>query len=464
MRSFFSLMNRFRRDQRGNIVVIFGIVLVPLVTFMGMAIDYSRLGRARATMQSVLDSVSLMVAKDYSSNLITQGQINQKAQAYFSALYTDQETQAVSVSATYTVANASSGSTIKVNGSAMVPTDFMQLVGFHTMSFNVSSTSTWGTSLLRIALVLDTTGSMSSSGKMTALKPAATALVSQLSGLARNPGDVYISVVPFEANVNVGSFNGVSNTSATWLRWDEWDPVSSPACNGPNRSVQLWSPNLAKAECDAHNAMYGTTWNHTMSTKNPPSHSQWNGCVSDRDQNYDISSTAPSSNATNFYANQEFKCPSVPVLPMTNNWTNVNSAINALVPNGGTNQTIGLLWGWLSLLQQSPLNAPAEDPNNKYQHIIILFTDGLNTMDRWYGDGSDTSTQVDGRMTQLCQAITHAGVTIYAVQIDTDGSGQSAVLPTCAGPGNFFMLTKASQIQAAFQQIGTSISELRVAQ
>src|SRR6201991_4172706 len=112
MRSFSSFMNRFRRDQRGNIVVIFAIVLVPLLSFMGAAIDYSRATRARATMQSALDSVSLMVAKDLASGLITTDQIDAKAQAYFAALYTDTEAQGVQVSAVYNIATGNTGNTI----------------------------------------------------------------------------------------------------------------------------------------------------------------------------------------------------------------------------------------------------------------------------------------------------------------------------------------------------------------
>ena len=449
MRSFSGLMNRFRKDQRGNVVTIFAIMLVPLLTFMGAAIDYSRATRARATMQSVLDSVSLMVAKDLSSGLITTAQVNAKAVTYFNSLYTDSEAQAVNVTATYTQATGGNGSTILVTGSAYVNTDFMQIVGFNTMPFQATSTSTWGANLLRVALVLDNTGSMAQSGKMAALQPAATNLVTQLSALAQNQGDVYISVVPFEIDVNVGSFNGVSNTNATWLRWDLWDPSGNHCNNG-------WS-GIAMAECKGHNY----TWNHTVGS---PAKSQWNGCVADRDQSYDVSSTVPSSQVTNFPANQESNCPAAAVLPLTYNWTTVNNTINAMSPAGGTNQTIGLLWGWLSLLQQSPLNAPAENANYQYQHIIILFTDGLNTADRFYGNGSATSTQVDSRMTTLCTAIKATGVAIYTVQIDTDGAGQSAVLPACAsGPGNFFMLTNANQIQSAFAAIGTSIAQLRVA-
>lgn len=446
MHSFIGLINRFRKDQRANIAVMFGIVILPLLAFLGAAVDYSRAVRAKATMQSALDSAALMVSKDLSSGLITTSQVSSKAQSYFNALYTDTEAQSPTVTATYTVANASQGSKIQVSGNASIQTDFMYMFGFPTMAFNASTTSTWGANLLRVALVLDNTGSMASAGKMTALKPAAQNLVTMLSNLARNPGDVYISVIPFEINVNVGA----SNVAATWLRWDLWDPSPNHCSNG-------WS-GIAMAECLGH----GYSWSHTPTTN----HSTWNGCVADRDNtgNYDVLSTAPSSTVTNFPANQDTYCPAAKVLPLTYDWTTVNSTINAMSPNGGTNQPIGLAWGWLSLLQQAPLNAPAEDPNYHYQKIIVLFTDGLNTADRWYGNASATSSQVDTRMRTQCDNIKATGVTIYTVQIDTDGAGQSAVLPYCAsGPGNFFMLTNANQINSAFQAIGTSISQLRVA-
>jgi len=70
----------------------------------------------------------------------------------------------------------------------------------------------------------------------------------------------------------------------------------------------------------------------------------------------------------------------------------------------------------------SALNAPAETSGSVYKHIIILFTDGLNTGDRWYGDFSSQSSQVDTRMETLCTNIKATGVTIYTVQIDTDGA------------------------------------------
>jgi Mg-chelatase subunit ChlD len=304
-----------------------------------------------------------------------------------------------------------------------------------------------------VALVLDNTGSMASNNKIGALQTAAKNLVTQLSALAQNNGDVMISVVPFEIDVNVGT----SNVNASWLRWDSWDPSNYPNSWYPYNTWCSGGYWMTMAQCQGH----GYTWNHTVGT---PGHSQWNGCVTDRDQSYDADATKPTGQSTYFLADQDQSCPAATILPLTYNWTTVNSTINAMSPGGATNQTVGLQWGWLSLLQQDPLNAPAEATGTGYQHIIILFTDGLNTGDRWYGDFGSQSSQVDARMKTLCDNIKASGVTIYTVQIDTDGAGQSAVLPYCASAtSNFFMLTQPSQIATAFSQIGTQIAKLRVA-
>ena len=58
-----------------------------------------------------------------------------------------------------------------------------------------------------MALVLDNTGSMADDGKMTALKTATKNLLTQLQGAASVDGDVYVSIIPFSKNVNLGPAN-----------------------------------------------------------------------------------------------------------------------------------------------------------------------------------------------------------------------------------------------------------------
>src|SRR5215218_2563456 len=237
-----SLFEKFCANNDGNIAILFGIALVPILSFVGAAIDYTRANSARSSMQAALDSTALMLAKDLSDGTIKASDVNQKAQDYFKALYTNTEAKAVTVSATYT-ASTSQGSTIVVNGSVNLPTQFMKIAGYPQIGFDSSSTSAWGNVRMRVALALDVTGSMADDGKIAALKPAAKALIDQLAALAKNPGDVYISVVPFAKDVNVGA----SNYSQTWIEWSEWDQ-DNRTCNGWG-----WGAN-----CTANNH---NTWN-----------------------------------------------------------------------------------------------------------------------------------------------------------------------------------------------------------
>ena len=216
----------------------------------------------------------------------------------------------------------------------------------------------WGIKKINIALVLDNTGSMASSGKMTNLKTAAHNLLSMLQTAATTPGDVQVAIVPFATDVNVGT----SNVNASWIDWTDWD-----AANGTCSK----STYTTKSSCTSH----GKVWTHA-------NHSTWNGCVYDRDQNNDVLSTAPvgGSPATMFRAHQAANCP-VSMMPLGYDWTALNSKIDAMTPTGNTNVTIGLAWGFQLLSPVKPFNAPAPAPD--LDKVIVMLTDGENTQNRW---------------------------------------------------------------------------------
>jgi hypothetical protein len=151
-------------------------------------------------------------------------------------------------------------------------------------------------------------------------------------------------------------------------------------------------------------------------------------------------------------------------MPLSYNVTQLKQTINAMSPSGGTNQPIGLFWAWMTLLQQAPFNAPAKTSGIVYSDVIILMSDGLNTMDRWYGDGVNPSSQVDSRQALLCSNIKATGVLIYTIQVNTDGDPIATSLQNCASNNQFYPTTTASGIATAFDAIGTSLTKLRVAQ
>ena len=395
-----------------------------------------------------------MLGKDLTEGTITTSQISAKADAYFRALYTNTEAKTVAITATYTQ-NSGNGSTVLVNGSGNIETGFMRVVGFPTMDFNTSSTSVWGNVRMRVAMVLDVTGSMSSSGKMPAMQTAAKALVDQLSALQKNPGDIYISLVPFAKDVNIGS----SFYNSSWIDWSTWDTQSATNTWGTCSN----SSYTTRSNCKSN----GKTWT--------PDRTKWNGCVTDRDQNYDTMNTAPSSsNAPTMVVAEEYTSGSTnyckigssayvqPVVPLSYNWSSLKTAIDNLDPTGNTNQGIGLAWGWLTLGTGVPFSAPAKDTANyTYKEAIVLLSDGLNTQNRYSTSASD----IDARQKILCaNAKTPPNnITIYTVQVDTGGDGEFAVLKQCAsGSDKYFHITDPSQTLTVFNSIGQSLAKLRV--
>ena len=242
---------RFKRDSGGNIAVLFAIALVPILTFVGAAVDYSRASAARSGMIGALDSTALMLSRDLSEGTITTSDIPTKADAYFRALYTSKDAQNVTLTSSYTT-GTSTGSQIQLTASGQISTQFMRIAGFPTMGFNTNTTSTWGNTRMRVAMVLDNTGSMGQNGKMTAMQNAAKSMIDTLSTYNKQTGDVYISIIPFTKDVNVGT----SFVNAPWINWTEWE--AEPPILVGNKSSAF---NSAKAgsNCPLSSSTHGFT-------------------------------------------------------------------------------------------------------------------------------------------------------------------------------------------------------------
>ena len=438
-------LRELRAANGANVTVTFALATIPMVGFVGAAVDYSHANAVKAAMQMAADSTALMLSKNAAS--LTSGDFQTKANDYFKALFTRTDASGLVINATYTTTD---GSQVVVNASSTVKTNFMGLMGFSSLKVAVDSQVKWGNTKLRVALVLDTTGSMAADGKITALKTATKSLLDQLKAAAATNGDVYVSIIPFSRDVNVGK----SNYTATWIDWTDWDNN-----NGNCSKKPWWGSYDTKSQCTAA----GGNW----STDN---HNTWNGCVTDRGDsaapnanNYDTKVTAPTTTikATLFPADQYGSC-SPAVMSLNYDWTAMKNLVDSFYPSGNTNQGIGLAHGWQSLVGGGPYPAPpAEDPNYKYSKVIILMSDGLNTANRWYNNAS----QIDARQKMTCDNAKAAGITIYTIHVNTDADPLSTLLQSCASSSDkFWMLTSASQLVGTFQQIGTALSNLRIAQ
>jgi Flp pilus assembly protein TadG len=57
-------VRKFSAAQGGNITIIFALTTIPVIGFVGAAVDYSRANSAKAAMQAAVDATALMLSKD----------------------------------------------------------------------------------------------------------------------------------------------------------------------------------------------------------------------------------------------------------------------------------------------------------------------------------------------------------------------------------------------------------------
>jgi Flp pilus assembly protein TadG len=486
----------FSKSTRANVAMIFGLSLIPLTIAAGTGLDLARGMLVHAQLITALDAAALAVG---GTPGLSQDQMQQLAQKYFNANYSIDKSFGNPNPVTVTV----NGQSVNVSCNDPMPTTLLNVIGYKSLNVKASSTVVWGQQKLWVGLALDNTGSMTQADKngvtkIAALKSATHSLLNMLQSVALNPGDVQVSIVPFARDVKIGA----NYSGAVWLSWTDWLSAPTPApsnsvgpgsncpysdysngfhcqttpTNGSSSTNTIPSSGTYKGYiCPSVSTVghyYNGCWNSTSTGTGKYTHTwiannknTWTGCVMDRTQDYDTTNTnATISNpGTLFSAENSPSCAATSLLGLNYNWTSLNNEVDAMSANGSTNQTIGLVWAWQTMTTGAPLNAPTLPEET--QPVVILLSDGLNTQDRWYGDGSNQSTQVDGRMAIACSNIKAAGITVYTVFVDLNGTqGNSTVLQNCASdPSKYFDLTSADQIVTTFNQIGEQITNLRVA-
>jgi len=421
------LFTRFVRNRDGGAAPLLALAVLPVLAAMGAAIDYSRASSTRSALQGALDATGLMLSQEAAT--LTPADLGAKANAYFTSLFTRREAQNVSLS--HEFASPQQGSfSLKLTAQTNVPMVFAGILGQSQIAVSATSEVLWGIKRLNLALALDNTGSMSSNGKMAALKTAAHNLLNTLQAAEKVPGDIKVSIIPFATDVNVGT----QHVNSNWIDWSEWE-ARNGTCSKSGSS---------QSSCLAN----GGIWT-------PKSHSYWNGCVWDRDQNYDVQTTAPAGTAaTKFRAHQASNCPT-PMMPLSQDWSALHGKIDAMTPAGNTNVTIGMAWAWQTLSPVAPMNAPAPEPD--LDKVIILLTDGQNTQNRW----TNSTSSIDARTQKVCDNAKADNIKVYTVRVI---DGNATLLKNCATkPEMYYDVDEADQLNVVFKSIAQNLANLRIA-
>lgn len=510
-----------RLDERGNVAMIAALSMAPICVAGLGAADLARATSAKSQLQDALDMAALAAAR---TNATTDAQLKTYGDRYLS------QNLRLSTDFRLTSTDFRFAQDGRVVGTATVSVEpfVAGLVSGGDMDISASTEVVRAGVKVEVALVLDTTGSMNEGTKLADMKNAAKAFVQKMktaSDKAIEPNTIKISVVPFANTVRV---DGTTYRNSTWVDQNGAAPINNQifttetATQFANR-FQLFSTlgttwrgcfEMREAPYDVQDTAPTTSTPATLYTPyfapDEPD-SRTNGYGDDYSNDYVKDYATTSNNSTNWrvrqglvnkYGNQKRDTLSTSFGPnagcgvsamqrLTTNFSSLLTYIDGLVANGNTNIPMGLAWGWNTLSPSAPFADGVAYNTPKHKKIIVLMTDGENTMSRrdtpndgtyagtgyiWQqrvlkADGTPlqqgaTSSQrtqaLDSRLALLCTNVKAKGIDIYTIRVEVD-SGSSDLLKNCASGRDFFYdVHDSSTLTQVFESVAGQIAALHL--
>jgi Flp pilus assembly protein TadG len=88
-KQFLDTLRKHLRDLRtatgANVTLTFALSTIPLVGFVGAAVDYSHANAVKTALQAAADATALTLSK--TAMTLTEGQLQTKATEYFNAVF-----------------------------------------------------------------------------------------------------------------------------------------------------------------------------------------------------------------------------------------------------------------------------------------------------------------------------------------------------------------------------------------
>jgi len=515
-RSIGRALKDFRKNNRGVSAVIVAFLAIPIFGFVGLSVDLGRAYVLKSKLSTALDAAGLAAGRNIFS---PDAEIYADAQKYFDANFPSgyMGTSPITMDST-TVTWDSDKETISLAVSADMNTTFMNVLNHSTLTVGALTEIKRDNRGMELVLVLDNTGSMGSSlgsgTRLSELKTSANNLIDILYGTDETRDKLWVGVVPYTTQVNVGpqNINFMSNADRNNILSNS----SSIFTADNNNNTALGRDVTGDSVNDT---VYG-----------------WEGCVEMREDldggTKDVSDDPPANDfIPYFYSSDEAYdernkwvtngvnssgsrgpnkyCPP-PILPLTAEKTTIKSAINSMVDDGATGIQVGMVWGWRAIsprwnnhwYDSSTLNLPVGytalplNYGEEYiDKVVILMTDGVNTLGTYgiyhayarqkevgialgdsgfnplyhtSGEGVLTENHNDAYYEALddaktlaaCTAMKNAGIIVYTVLLI---NGNSSMMSSCATSSKHaFVATSAADLADDFATIGEELSNLRL--
>ena len=478
---------RLRLDRRGAVAVFLAFAIIPMIGFVGIATDTARAYLVKSRLSSALDSAGL--AGGYSFFLNTR---DADIQMFFNANFPTGYMDATISGPQITVDEATE--TITLTAGATIPTSFMRVFGYQTMTVTADAEVTRKMKALDVVLAIDMSGSMGSGAgggtRIEAARNAATELIDILFGGDALKAVLNIGLVPWNGKVNVTLNNTVFDPTLTTTQ-------AQPAFTNPENP----SPNPASPPPpNPQNQVFFANNSPMPLLETPPA--GWRGAVYNRFLDDGIATddgdtlygpvNLPGADWVSWQPigpegepvpgwgrcalaigfNECTPTLSHGITPLQNQKQVILDAVSALTrPTGVTNIPGGLGWAWRVLKPPAPFTEAIPDPEYDREQAIVLLTDGENyggSGDGYkgtFGLGGTARPDMNDRLLELADNIKGDGVIVYVVQFAFADSALQTLLQTVAsGPGSpfYYFAPDAATLQQVFREVANHLSELRL--
>ncbi|MEO1323798.1 MAG: TadE/TadG family type IV pilus assembly protein [Pseudomonadota bacterium] len=409
---------------RGQVAVLFALVLLPIFIAVGMAIDTARQVTAKNHLQQATDSATLAAAHVFRSG-------GEWLDAYSVAHYTyyhNLTTMHDDVQCTFRINLVAADAAAKAWGQCKLPTLFgAGISGLSEMKVESISHAEAIFDDVEIALAVDMSGSMVASmldadgnpmgSRLSVLKSAASQLLDRM--LVIDGGETRISVIPYNGGVNAG-------------RWG----------------------NLALGESELEGL---------------DANGNGHVCPSERTGTEAFTETAPDADEATTLLNPETigsqGCKDEnQIVPLTSDRSVLDAAINALERGGYTGGHRATAWSWYTLSPEwSHIWPVASSPaayDDDVTKALVLMTDG------GFNAASHTATlgEAPDQAEKLCDAMKDKGIIVFSVGIDPDADDE-AMLKNCATTHAFYYdVRNGDELIAAYGDIAYQFSGIRITQ
>ena len=414
------------KDERGSVTILFGLSVVVLTLFGGLAMDIGRVYSTKSKIGAAVDAAALAAAKA----IRLEGMSEAEATAHATAIF---QQNMISSAAHWTNIRSLTVTVDRTTGRAIVNVDttvrahFAGLAGVPEFRVPATASALFEGGDIEVSLQLDLTGSMCNAGpapctnhpKIQGLKDATKDLIDIV--MPDNPGNarVRVAFAPFTAGVNLGPYQAAVTGNRTTAKRCVYERLSS-ANQATDREPTGTDRYMVTSDLQAapHNVA------------NPRG------------------------------------CPSAQIVPLTDRKQFLKTTVDSYVADGYTGGHNGTAWAWNLISPNFASVWPAESAPAAYadantQKVAVLMTDGeYNTM---HGRGWNAQ-QVSSTAVDTCNAMKAAGVRVYTVGFALGGN-QTAIntLADCASSaGDFFQAATPEELRSAFRTIANNIVRLRL--